>query len=88
MMTHNCFVIYQVGFGVIERRREEIDFGKKITFTVNHCDHVNHLTWSWSTGIQTDFEGIARVGTKKGPSPILMECYVLNFGYSQLRNIT
>ena len=38
------FVICQGGFGVIERIREEIDFGKKITFTVNHCDHVI-LTW-------------------------------------------
>jgi len=65
MMTHNCFVIYRVGFGVIGRIKEEIDFGKKITFTVNHSDHVNHLTWSWLTRIQTDLEGIARVGTKK-----------------------
>ena len=49
-------MIYQRGFGVIERIREEIDFGKKITFTVNHCDHVI-LTW---IVFQTDFEGITR----------------------------
>ena len=45
MMSHNCFVIYQVGFGVIERTKEEIDFGKKITFTVNHCEHVIMIDW-------------------------------------------
>ena len=50
------FVICQGGFGVIERIREEIDFGKKITFTVNHCNHVI-LT---RIGFQTDFEGMAR----------------------------
>ena len=50
-MTRSFFVIYQGGFGVIERIREEIDFGKKITFTVNHCNHVI-LTW---IVFQTDF---------------------------------